>query len=357
VQDLFRQCPPDSSCDYCAGRKPRPALGGALDAIYCINIQEQPKRFADMTALFHREGMCGDVTFYRPKRGPFSSLAIWTSHREVAREALRLGQARILVLEDDLNFLRPWGSALESIRKAVTRLPAAWFALYVGHSPLQGYFVGPGVMCVSAATTHAYVANKPLLDWLDTTPPMDPYVPVRSRMVGFGIDGAFACLPGMFALFPMKILQRRVEEVRSYEARPRWVQHHYRLFSLVEGAWLRQWVAAALSPLHWLVMRLPKRRSTVPPEVQAEARRLFEPDYYLTHYPDILAQGRATLEHFIRFGSNEYRNPNAWFNTYWYVHEYPEARQSRLTAFEHYLWRGRSLGYRPNDREPTADVE
>src|ERR1700722_6860716 len=58
---------------------------------------------------------------YRPKRGPFSSLAIWTSHREVAREALRRGQARILVLEDDLNFLRPWDSVLESIRKAVTR--------------------------------------------------------------------------------------------------------------------------------------------------------------------------------------------------------------------------------------------
>jgi hypothetical protein len=356
VQDLFLPCPPDASCDHCAGRKPRPASGGALDAIYCINIRQQPKRFADMTALFHRQGMCGDVTFYRPERGRFSSLAIWTSHREVAREALRRGQRRVLVLEDDLDFLRPWGAILDSIRTARARLPAGWFALYLGHSPLQGYFVAPALMRVSSATTHAYVANEPLLDWLDATPPMDPYAPVRSRLIGFGVDGAFARLPGMFALFPMKILQRRVEEVRSYEQPPRWVQHHYRLFSLVEGAWLRQWVAAALSPLHWLVMRLPQQRSTVPPEVQAEARRLFDADWYLAQYPDVAVAGRGALEHFIRFGSREGRNPNAWFDTRWYIAEYPEARRSRLTAFEHYLSQGRSLGYRHNGRGRTRDV-
>jgi hypothetical protein len=71
-------------------------LRGALDGIYCVDIQEHPKRLADVTALFHREGMCRDVIFYRPRRGPFSTLAIWTSHREVAREALRRGQVKIL---------------------------------------------------------------------------------------------------------------------------------------------------------------------------------------------------------------------------------------------------------------------
>ncbi len=356
MQDLFLTCSPDASCLYCSGRKPRPALGSALDAIYCINIQEQPKRFADMTALFHREGMCADVIFYRPERGPFSSLAIWASHREVAREALRRGQSKILVLEDDLDFLGPWSSVLERIRTAVTRLPAEWFALYVGHSVLQGYFVAPAVMRVSSATTHAYVANKPLMEWLDTTPPMDPYVPVRSRMIGFGIDGAFGCLPGMFALFPMRILQRRVEEVRAYEKRTRWIQHQYRLFSLVEGAWLRQWIAAALSPLHWLVMRLPQRRSTVPPQVQAEVRRLFDVDFYLSQNPDVASRGRPALEHFVRFGSQEGRNPNAWFDTRWYAKKYPEARRRRVTGFEHYLWRGRSFGYSPNDREEGAGI-
>ena len=357
MQDLFLQCPTDARCDYCNGRKSRPALADTLDAIYCINIQEQPKRFADMTALFHRQGMCGDVTFYRAKRGRFSTLAIWRSHREVAREALRRGQSRILVLEDDLEFLRPWGSILKSIKKAEARLLAGWFALYVGHSPLQGFFVGPAVMRVSSSTTHAYVANKPLMDWLDATPPMDPYVPVRSRVIGYGIDAAFACLPGMFALFPMRILQRRVEESRWDELagkRPWWDWQRYRDYNLIEGAWLRQWVAATLSPLHWLLMRLPEKRSTVPAGVQADVRRLFDVDYYLAQNPDLAAAGRPTLEHFVRIGSREGRNPNAWFDTRWYMHKYPDAGQSGLTAFEHYLWRGRSLSYRPNDREQNG---
>jgi hypothetical protein len=36
------------------------------------------------------------------------------------------------------------------------------------------------------------------------------------------------------------------------------------------------------------------------------------------------------------------------------MHNYPDAVQSGLTAFEHYLWHGRSLSYRPNDREQNS---
>jgi hypothetical protein len=86
----------------------------------------------------------------------------------------------------------------------------------------------------------------------------------------------------------------------------------------------------------------------------AEARRLFDADYYLAQNPDLTAADRPTLEHFVRIGSREGRNPNAWFDTRSYMDKYPEARQSRLTAFEHYLWRGRSLGYGPNDRKQNG---
>ena len=83
------------------------------------------------------------------------------------------------MLEDDLNFLRPWDSILKNLKKADARLPKGWFALYVGHSLLQGILRGTAcVMRVSLlCTTHAYVANRPLMDWLDTTPPMDPTCP------------------------------------------------------------------------------------------------------------------------------------------------------------------------------------
>jgi len=353
---VFQRCASDASCDYCSGRRTRPARGGLIDAIYCINLQEQPKRFADAQSLFHYQGLCGDVIFFRPTRGRHSSLAIWTSHREVAREALRRGQQRVLVLEDDLYFLRGWASILDAIRRAVSRLPNGWFALYLGHSPLQGYFVGRGVMRVSSSTTHAYVANRPLLDWLDATEPMDPYTPIRSRLIGRGIDAAFACLPGMFALFPMKIIQRRVEEARLDDhigPRVWWDPQRYRLILLIEGMWVKQWVAAILSPLHRVIMRLPKWRFTLPLEVQTEVRRLFDADYYLSRYPDAAASGRRALEHFLACGNGEGRDPNPWFDTKWYLGKYRDARQTRLSAFEHFLWRGRFAGYRANGEEQS----
>jgi GR25 family glycosyltransferase involved in LPS biosynthesis len=352
---VFERCAYDISCDYCSGRRACRALSG-IDAIYCINIQENPKRFADAQKLFHFQGLCRDVIFYRPTRGRHSSLAIWTSHREVAREALRRGQQRVLVLEDDLRFLRGWVSILDAIRRALSRLPSGWFGLYLGHSALQGYFVAWGVMRVSSSTTHAYIANRPLLDWLDATEPMDPYTPIRSRLIGRGIDAAFACLPGMYALFPMKIMQRRVEEARTDDhmgPRALWDPQRYRLFILIEGMWAKQWIAAIVSPLHWVIMRFAKRRFTLPLEVQMEVRRLFDENYYLSRYPDAAASGRHALEHFLACGNGEGRNPNPWFDTKWYLGKYKEAKKTRLTAFEHFLWRGRFAGYRANSGEQS----
>jgi hypothetical protein len=353
---VFEKCAVDASCDYCTGRKARPALRRSIDAVYCINLIEHPKRFADVNRLFHSEGLCGDVIFYRPSRGKHSSLAIWTSHREVAREALRRGQQQVLVLEDDVRFLRGWTSILDAIRCALPRLPSGWFALYLGHAPLQGYFVGWGVMRVSSSTTHAYLANKPLLDWLDATEPMDPYAPIRPRLIGRGLDSAFACLPDMFALFPMKIVQRRVEEPRLDDhvgPRPWWDPQRFRLTILIGTMRPKQWIAAILSPLHWVAMRFLTKRRALPLEVQNEVRRLFDEGYYLWRNPDVAASGRNALEHFLACGSREGRNPNPWFDTQWYAAKYVEARRARLTGFEHFLWRGRFLGYRANGGEPS----
>ena len=162
----------------------------------------------------------------------------------------------------------------------------------------------------------------------------------------------------MFALFPMKIIQRRVEEARLDDhIGPRlwWDPRRYRLFILIEGMRVKQWIAAILSPLHWVIMRTPKRRFTLPLEVQKEVRRLFDEDYYLSRYPDAAASGRNALEHFLACGNGEGRNPNSWFDTPWYLGKYIEARQTRLTAFEHFLWRGRLAGYRANGGEQSQE--
>jgi hypothetical protein len=118
---------------------------------------------------------------------------------------------------------------------------------------------------------------------------------------------------------------------------------------------VKQWVAAILSPLHWVIMRFPKRRFTLPLEVQTEVRRLFDEDYYLSRYPDAGASGRRALEHFLACRNGEGRNPNSWFDTKWYLGKYREARQTQLTAFEHFLWRGRFAGYRANGGEQSEE--
>ena len=162
----------------------------------------------------------------------------------------------------------------------------------------------------------------------------------------------------MFALFPMKVLQRRVEETRRDDhigPRPWWDHQRYRLVMLIEGAWVRQWIAAILSPLHWVSMRFPRKRFILPLEVQAEVRRLFDENYYLSRYPDAAATGRRAIEHFFDCPRREYRNPNPWFNTKWYLTKYKDARRTRLTAFEHFLWRGRFLGYRPSGGEQSEE--
>src|SRR5579872_2355150 len=211
---MFQACPPDDQCAYCRKLRAPPAIADVADAVYCINIEEQPERFAAAQELFHAEGLCQAVVFYRPKRGRSSNPAIWASHQAVAREALRRGQSRILVLEDDIRLFKPWVDILATARRALPKLPPDWRALYLGHWPVRAYFAAWGVLRTASGTTHAYIANLPLLRWLDATEPMDPYLPLRPHTLGRGIDSALSHLPGMFAVFPMRIGQQWMTEIR-----------------------------------------------------------------------------------------------------------------------------------------------
>ncbi len=346
---MFQTCPPDEACEYCRGLRATPKVADIVDAVYCISIQEQPERFAAVQALFHAEGLCQDVVFYRPKRGRSPNPAIWSSHRAVAREALRRGQRRILVLEDDIRLVGSWTRAVAAARRAIAKLPPDWRALYLGHWPIAAYFAGRGVLRTMSGATHAYIANLPLLRWLDETEPMDPYAPKRPRSIGGGIDSAFSGLPLMFAVFPMRIVQRRMKEVRDPTRRPGlFERERYRLFVIVHGMRLAEWTAALLSPLHWLLMRRKAPAAGLSAQAQAEVRRQFDADYYLERYPDVAAAGYPALAHFVEHGAREGRAPNRWFDTAWYASRYPDARGKDLNPFEHYISSGKSLGYFPN---------
>jgi hypothetical protein len=90
---------------------------------------------------------------------------------------------------------------------------AGWWGLYLGHVPIQVYFVRGGLLRTRSGCTHAYLANQPLLNWLATTPPMGADVPTWP-LIGQSIDSAMSSLPELYALFPMIARQRFLGDYR-----------------------------------------------------------------------------------------------------------------------------------------------
>jgi hypothetical protein len=198
----FESLARDERCDYCAGRRQVTTLAPGLNAIYCISLQEQPHRTTKAAAQFHALGLCREALFYRPVRGRDADRAIWNSHRAVAQDAVAKGLTRILVLEDDVLFTQPRETLVRRITAALRVLPSSWWGLYLGHVPIQAYFLRPNLLRVRSGCTHAYIANTPLLAWLASTPPMSPEVPMW-HWIGQSIDAAMSSLPEMYAMFPM----------------------------------------------------------------------------------------------------------------------------------------------------------
>ena len=64
---------------------------------------------------------------------------------------------------------------------------------------------------------------------------------------------------------------------------------------------------------------------------------LFDPAWYLETYPDVAAVGMEPVEHFLRFGAAEQRNPGPNFDTAAYVSAHPESVRSGLNPLIHHL--------------------
>lgn len=64
---------------------------------------------------------------------------------------------------------------------------------------------------------------------------------------------------------------------------------------------------------------------------------LFDPAWYLEAYPDVAAAGNDPVDHFLRFGAMELRNPGPGFDTAAYVSAHPESARSGLNPLIHYL--------------------
>jgi hypothetical protein len=134
---------------------------------------------------------------------------------------------------------------------------------------LRAWFVGRRTLRTVSGCAHAYVASRRLLEWLRRHPyGTAPIV----RLVGRGIDAAYAALPGSYAYFPMLATQsaspsdhvtrlqgRRVKRPKHLVMRPG--IREILLSGLMRPS---QYAVAALSPVFYLLDRWrgpPRRRA------------------------------------------------------------------------------------------------
>jgi GR25 family glycosyltransferase involved in LPS biosynthesis len=205
-EPVFHLCPPDPACPYCNGSiDPSQALDWSfLDGVYCISLKSREDRAVKVAAQFHRVGLCRQVLFYRPLRYPGRGyIGSWESHRAVAEHARERGCETTLILEDDVQFVRPLTPrSVRAIGRAIKRLPPDWMIFFLGHWPLWAYFVRHNVLRTSSGCAHAYIVSLRLLRWLHEHPWGTPGIEKR-RLIGKALDSAYAMLPATYALFPM----------------------------------------------------------------------------------------------------------------------------------------------------------
>jgi hypothetical protein len=235
------------------------------------------------------------VTLYRPVRGANGSHAIWNSHRALAQHALARGCRSALMLEDDVYLQTSWARLAPRIGRALAALPADWHGLYLGHVPLQAYFVRANLMRVRSGCTHAYIASARLIKWLADKTPTDTDV-VPWRAIGLSLDGAFANLPGMYALFPMAARQRFLGDFRidahvdpAGRRRSRGDADCWRHYFMFRGAFVAEAVAVVLSPFHRLTLERGRQKSQArlgEPARLIRAAGLFDDAYYGKMRPD-----------------------------------------------------------------------
>jgi GR25 family glycosyltransferase involved in LPS biosynthesis len=364
--NYFQSLPRLPGCAFCDKERSH-AVPRLADAVYCISLHEEDDRARQAAAHFHAIGLCHQLTFYRPRRGRDIEAAIWASHREVARHALAHGRESAVVLEDDVQFNQAWDRLTHRAARAMEKLPPGWWGFYLGHWPRQAYFVSRDVMRVRSTCAHAYIANRPLLEWLARSTPLDATIPMA--WPGPAIDCAFANLPEMYALFPMVAIQRRAglridPAFTPAGERRQWTDFSRHRYWLIHGAMRPAEAAAALlSPLHWMSMRMrgigAGQSRSIETSVTRQAKSirdaaLFDDAYYLAHAADVAANGIDPLCHYIRWGDRERRLPHPLFDTAYYRRAVAAPLRAGVNSVVHYL---QSEARARKDPHPLFDGE
>jgi len=271
---IWHRCPTRPDCPHCSDPNAPPTLDwGFLDAIFCISLKIRDDRATRVADEFHRTGLCRFVEFYRPDKHPERGvIGSWESHRQVAMEAQRRGCRNALVFEDDVKFLREiTPRRLARVRDTMARLPSDWHIFYLGHWPVEAWFLRPNLLTTRSACAHAYVISPLLMEWIKHHPWGTPNVPMTT-IVGRNLDSAFSRLPGTYALIPMLATQsvsagdnftfksQRKTKLKHWITRSRY--RETLLSHLMQPA---EFIVAALSPFFWLRHKFRSWRGTATP--------------------------------------------------------------------------------------------
>src|ERR1700683_1312225 len=83
------------------------------------------------------------------------------------------------------------------------------------------------------------------------------------------------------------------------------------------------------------------------------ASGLFDSDWYLNKYPDVRDAGVDPVDHYVRLGWREGRDPSPLFRSSIYLAQHPDAQQSGINPLTHFL-QNMSACEQPSSR-PDAD--
>ena len=78
---------------------------------------------------------------------------------------------------------------------------------------------------------------------------------------------------------------------------------------------------------------------------------LFDDEWYLKQNPDVAAAGMSPIEHFVRYGAREGRNPSQAFETRWYLRRNADVAVAGMNPFVHYVLHGRAEGRSPRPKK------
>lgn len=76
--------------------------------------------------------------------------------------------------------------------------------------------------------------------------------------------------------------------------------------------------------------------------------KMFDSDYYHFLYPDINKAGINPLQHFVRFGYLEERNPSIYFDTDYYLSQNSDVKNAEINPLTHWIMHGRFEGRDPS---------